>query len=181
MPLCLAFVDYEKAFDSVEITAITNSLHEQGINETYIKLLENIYAKGTAVVRLHKDTEKIKIGKGVRQGDTISPKLFTACLEGIFRKFSWESKGINVDGEYLNHLRFADDIVLISDNAENLQEMLNDLNKESLKVGLKMNRSKTKVMYNDRAQRRVIRIDNETLEEVEEYNYFGQVLKSKRV
>ena len=89
MPLYLAFVDYEKAFDSVERTAISNTLYEQGINETYKKLIDNIYANGSSVVRLHKDTEKIKIGKGVRQGNTYSPKLFTACLEGIFRKFSW--------------------------------------------------------------------------------------------
>ena len=42
MPLCLAFVDYEKAFASVERTAICNALYEQGINEMYIKLIENI-------------------------------------------------------------------------------------------------------------------------------------------
>ena len=48
-----------------------------------------------------------------RFGDKYSPKLFTACLEGIFRKLSWESKGINIDGEHLTHLRFADAIVLI--------------------------------------------------------------------
>ena len=60
MPLCLAFVDYEKAFDSVERTAISNALYEQGLNETYIKLIENIYANGTSVVRLHKDTEEKK-------------------------------------------------------------------------------------------------------------------------
>ena len=42
MPLCLAFVVYEKAFDSVERTTISNALYEQGINETYIKLIENI-------------------------------------------------------------------------------------------------------------------------------------------
>ena len=63
MPLFLAFVDYEKAFDSVERTAIYNAIYEQAINETYIKLIENIYANGTSVVRLRKDTEKIKLEK----------------------------------------------------------------------------------------------------------------------
>ena len=33
-------------------------------------------------------------------------------------------------------------IILISNNAEHLQEMLNDLNRESLKVGLKFTRAK---------------------------------------
>ena len=35
-------------------------------------------------------------------------------------------------------------------------------------------------MINDKAQRRVIRVDNETLEIVEEYNYLGQILKLTR-
>ena len=60
-------------------------------------------------------------------------KLFTACLEGIFRMISWESNGINIDGEHLTHLRFADAIILISNNLEHLQEIFNDLNRESLK------------------------------------------------
>ena len=48
---------------------------------------------------LHKDTNKIRIVEGVRQGNTISPKLFTATLESIFRKIDLEEKGINIDGE----------------------------------------------------------------------------------
>ena len=35
-------------------------------------------------------------------------------------------------------------------------------------------------MFNDKAQWRVIRVDNETLEAVEEYNYLGQILKLTR-
>lgn len=43
------------------------------------------------------------------QGDTISPKLFTLTLESIFKKLDWSSMD-NINGRYLNHLRFADDI-----------------------------------------------------------------------
>ena len=179
-PLCFAFVDYEKAFDSVEHNAVFNSMKEQGINGNYVKIMENVYEKGSTIIRLHKDSDKIKIEKGVRQGDTISPKLFTACLESIFRKMDWEGKGININGEYLNHLRFADDIILISETPEELQVMLNDLNRESLKVGLKMNRSKTKVMFNRNANRLTIKIEDEDLEQVEEYNYLGQIIKLEK-
>ena len=139
-----------------------------------------MYANGTSVVRLHKDTEKMKIEKGVKPADTCSQKLFTACFEGVFKKFSWESKGISIDEEHLTHLRFSGDIILISNNAEHFQEMLNDLNRESLKVGLKMHKGKTRVMSNDKAQQRVIRVDNKALEVVEEYNYLGQILKLTR-
>ena len=58
--------------------------------------------------------------------------------------------------------------------------MLNDINRESLKVGLKMHNGKTRVIFNDKAQRRVIRVDNKASEEVEEYNYLIQILKLTR-
>ena len=45
----------------------------------------------------------------MRQGDPISPKLFTAVIEEIFKKADLD-KGINIDGERLKNLRFADDI-----------------------------------------------------------------------
>ncbi|XP_028178380.1 uncharacterized protein LOC114365882 [Ostrinia furnacalis] len=64
-----------------------------------------------------------RLERGVRQGDTISPKLFNAALENIFKELDWTSKGIIIDGERLNNLRFADDIALISDSIEDMIDM----------------------------------------------------------
>ena len=86
IPLCVAFVDYEKAFDSVQTQAILTSLQEQGIEDVYIEILKDIYTDSSVTVHLHKESEKIRIKRGVRQGDTISPKLFTATWESIFRR-----------------------------------------------------------------------------------------------
>ena len=74
-------MDYEKAFDSVQTQAILTSLQEQGIEDVYIEILKGIYTDSSVTVHLHKESEKIRIKRGVRQGDTISPKLFTATLE----------------------------------------------------------------------------------------------------
>ena len=175
-PLCMAFIDYEKAFDSVKTSAILKAMKNQGIEETYVMVIEDIYKASTASVRLHKISNKIPIGKGVRQGDTISPILFIACLEEIFRKLDWEDLGINVDGEFIQNLRFADDIVLFSEKAEELQQMIQDLCRESLKAGLKINREKTKVMFNKNAISKVIKVEGVTLEQVEKYNYLGQLI-----
>lgn len=68
--------------------------------------------------------ETIKINKGVRQGDLLSPKIFSAVLEAIFRNINWERNpnyGFKIDGTILTHLRFADDLVLISNTADALQ------------------------------------------------------------
>ena len=74
IPLCVAFVDYEKAFDSVETYAVLKALQDQGINNAYIKILKDIYSDCYSTVRMHKASNKIMIRKEVRQWDTGSPK-----------------------------------------------------------------------------------------------------------
>ncbi len=157
----MAFIDYEKAFDTVKMPAVMQALRQQGVDELYIKELEDIYRDSTPTIQLHKKSRKIPIRKGFKQGDTISPKLFTACLEEIFKKSEWDDMGLKIDGEYLNNLTFADDIVLLRNSGENLEIMISDLHRESLKVDLKMNMKKTKIMYNKHLTVRQIMIRNQ--------------------
>ena len=105
-------IDYEKAFDSVEHFAIFDALRKIQINETYITILENIYKNASA--RIHLDnhvSEPFPIERGVRQGDPISPKLFTAAMEIVFQRAELAG-GIDIQGEELKDLRFADDVAL---------------------------------------------------------------------
>jgi hypothetical protein len=170
----MAFVDYDKAFDSIEITAVLNDLTKQGIEKTYITLLEQIYADATAAIKLSTESRSFKLERGVRQGDTISPKLFIACLEDLFRKLDWKNLGIKINNQELTNLRFADDIVLITTTPQNLQHMITTLEKESLGIGLKMNRKKTQVMFNSFAQTATMFIEGAPLLEVDHYTYLGQ-------
>lgn len=174
IPLCVAFVDYEKAFDSVETYAVLKALQDQGINNAYIKILKDIYSDCYNTVRMHKASNKIMIRKGVRQGDTGSPKFFTACLESIFKTFDWSSKGININGENMSHLRFADDIVIISHNLNDLEIMLQELDDASRLTGLKMNMKKTKVMAGSAKDPKQIQVNGTKMEQVEDYIYLGQ-------
>ena len=105
-------------------------------------------------MHLHKESEKIRIKRGIRQGDTISPKLFTATLESIFRRLNWENKGVTIDGAFLSNLRFADDIFLGTQTPQELQQMLQELSDESRRMGLKKNIAKTKVMVVDHPNKR---------------------------
>ena len=82
-------------------------------------ILRNLYSKATSVLRLHKASEKFKLGRGAGQGDNIPPKLLMSCLQhAIINKINWENKGVRIDGEYLSHLIFADDIVLIANSTK---------------------------------------------------------------
>ncbi|KAK6736469.1 hypothetical protein RB195_019263 [Necator americanus] len=81
LPLVLTFVDYEKVFDSVETNAILSALVDQGVDASYVRTLANCYERCTTRIQLFHRPLTIPIGKRVRQGDTISPKLFTATLQ----------------------------------------------------------------------------------------------------
>lgn len=176
IPLHLAFVDFHKAFDSIETWAFTQAMDDTRIDSRYTNLLKYIYKNATFHVKMDEDfkTDKIKVNRGVRQGDPISPKLFTLALENVFKKLQWEMKGINIDGSYLNHLRFADDIVLINSNVHELSDMLKQLNDAAREIGLKMNITKTKIISNTEEP---IYIDGTQLENVEEYIYLGHAIK----
>nr|CDJ85356.1 RNA-directed DNA polymerase (reverse transcriptase) domain containing protein [Haemonchus contortus] len=90
----------------------------------------------------------VNVKRGVRQGDTKSPKLFSAALENIMRHLECEDLGVKVDGHFLHHLRFADDIVLITPNIEQAERMLAEFNSACGKIGLRLNLTKTIFMKN---------------------------------
>ena len=66
IPLYLAFVDYRKVFDSVEIPAVQEAIEHHGVDQTYVSILKQIYQNATSFIRLHKDSEPFKLEKGVR-------------------------------------------------------------------------------------------------------------------
>ena len=117
------------------------------------------------------------IHRGVRQGDPLSPKLFTAVMEEVSKKADI-SEGVNVDGENLTNLRFADDVALFNETTKQMEKHRNNLNSESLKVGLKILKGKTKYMTNH-ADSEDIPIDQQKNEKVTEIKYLGQTTHLK--
>ena len=99
-----------------------------------------MYNQATARVHLDKlVSTEFPIHRGVRQGDPLSPKLFTTVMEELFKKADI-SERVNVDGENLTNLRFADDVALFNETTKQMEKHLNNLNSESLKVGLKIHK-----------------------------------------
>ena len=60
VPLCVALVDYEKAFDSVQTQAILTSLQEQGIESVYIEIMKDIHTDNSVTVHLHKIEKRVR-------------------------------------------------------------------------------------------------------------------------
>lgn len=92
----------------------------------------------------------------------------------MFRMLDWDERGIKIDGEKLNHLRFADDITLIAKDKIELQEMLEQLNEASKQIGLKININKTKYLTNEIEEQQGITLEGKIIEKVDTFVYLGQ-------
>ena len=78
----------------------------------------------------------------------MSPCLFDLYAEYIIRnaRLDETQAGIKIAGRNINNLRYADDIILMADNEEELKSLLMRVKGESEKTGLKLNTQKTKIM-----------------------------------
>ena len=169
----MGFVDYEKAFDCIQHRAVFEALRKRDVQE------KKHTQKEQQKYCTEKLSRKIKIMKGVHQGDMLSPVMFTAAVE-IFMRMNIEI-GIDVSGVQLSNFRFADDIIQFAESEEKLKDMLEDLNNEGKKDGMKLNKNKTKTTCNEvarRRSRRGVMIDAEQLEEVIESKYLGRLVTS---
>jgi hypothetical protein len=183
-PLFLCFIDFEKAFDSVEMNGLWSALQEQGVHCRIIQLFRSIYENAKSEFRVNADERvPVEIKRGVRQGDAASPALFNAALESIFRRLDWDLKGVNINGNYLSHLRFADDIVLVARAREDIQEMLQELDTEATLWGLKINEEKTSWMCSGEQIENFtgsgdfqVTLNERALTRVEKYVYLGRQL-----
>ena len=85
------FIDYAKAFDSVDHNKLWKILKEMGIPDHLTCLLRNLYAGQEATVRTGcATTDWFQIGKGVHQGCMLLPCLFNLHAEYIMRNAGLE-------------------------------------------------------------------------------------------
>ena len=175
--LCFPFVDYEKAFDCIEFEPISHVLKNHGVGKAYLDIIKHLFHEATSVIHLHTDIKIFGMQRGVRQGDNISPRLITSCLQdAIIGKINWKDRGIKINGKYLSHLIFADDILLIAKSTSELQKRVQDIHETSKPVDLNMHLGKTKVMCNPAVNKTDIKINGRKIEEVDYCICLGQMV-----
>ena len=102
----------------------------------------------------------------------MSPCLFNFYAENIMRNTGLEEAqaGLEIAGENMNNLRYADDTALMAESEE-LKSFLKKVKEESEKVGLKLNIQKTKIMASSPIAS--WQIDGETVESVADFIFLG--------
>src|SRR5438132_8374760 len=174
--LYLCFVDYQKAFDRVKHNKLRDVMAKVGIPELEIRLIIDLYWNQHASVRVEGECSRsFSIRRGVRQGCIISLILFNLYSEFMIREALEGIKGMQIGGENLTNLRYADDAVLIADSRKKLQRMINRLNSKCTAYGMAMNVKQTKVMVMSREGnvQCEIKLNQVVLEQVYRYKYLG--------
>ena len=75
-------LDYEKAFDKVDLGFLLDLLKKRGFGDTWINWIQQITHNGSVGVKINNtESDFFLAGKGLRQGDPISPLLFNLVVD----------------------------------------------------------------------------------------------------
>nr|CAH7719234.1 unnamed protein product [Callosobruchus chinensis] len=114
--LNLAFLDLEKAFDSVPRSVIWDSLEKKGINTHLRKCIQSMFDGNICYIRKdHMSSESFGISDGLRQGGVLSPTLFIMVMDDIIKAVKGKTKKVHVDFYQMRAIdlsacAFADDL-----------------------------------------------------------------------
>ena len=135
--MCLCFIDWQKAFDSVDWTKLLEMLRNIGVNWRERRLIWNLYMGQRVKLRLNqRETDSVKIGRGVRQGCCMSHILFNLYGEYLIKESLTEVGDFKIGGRIINKVRFAYDTAIIAKTQEELQDMVNKLVGTGRKEGM---------------------------------------------
>ena len=193
--LYCAFVDYKKAFDLINRTALWLKLIENGINGKIITVIFNLYNKAKSCIKSNNTLSSyFECNTGVRQGENLSPLLFALFindLESSLRKDGVQ--GLNYINtktiEYLSDddvemwlrlyvLLYADDTIILAESASDLQKALDSLYNYCQNWNLTVNDKKTKIVIFSRGKCRLIptfTFGDSNLEVCDDYTYLGVI------
>ena len=119
----------QKAYDSIDRGILFAKLSNLGISGLMYNALLSINDNVRCSVRINgKLTELFNVSCGLKQGCSLSSILFNLYINDLIIKINSLDIGIEIDGENVGILAYADDVVLLAENEHELQLLINELN-----------------------------------------------------
>ena len=174
------FIDFRKAFDLVDRDLLLRRLHDYDIKGKFLKMIEILYTKTESSICLNdKLTSWFETKFGVKQGDNLSPTLFSCFINPLIEELENTENSLKLGDLVVSVLAYADDILILSESEEGLQKQIDKLHSWCKKWRLTVNPSKTKVMVFEAGKEQTIasiKLGDEILECVEIYKYLGIIM-----
>ena len=143
--LYCCFVDYKKAFDTINRATLWSKMLSCGISGKMLNVIKNMYIKAKSSVSLiaEAESDSFPCNIGDRQGENLSPLLFSIYLQDLKSFISRKCDGLkdieNMQKEHLDEeivtyfklyiLLYADDTVILAENPNDLHASLNEMEK----------------------------------------------------
>ena len=147
----VTFIDYTAAFDSVSHRFMDYTLAKAGASRKSRAIFRAIYSAAAGVARVRSTDGKFifsgsfDIGRGVIQGDIVSPVLFIMALDQLVQEFDNTGEGVKC-GRILKIrvLGYADDAALAERHVDSMSTRVTDLAVASTEhADMDMNAAKT--------------------------------------
>ena len=168
--LYINFIDFEKAFDSMDREILWKLLRHCGVPDKIISLIQctynNLSCKITHAGQL---SESFEVKTGVYQGCLLPPFLFLQVIDWIMKTTTTgRNNGIQWTlWTQLDDLDFADDLVLLLPSHSQMQDKTTRLETISARTGLKINRKKTELLKISSTANTPVTVGEEPIREVD--------------
>jgi len=172
------FIDFSKAFDCVNRDQLFYKLLQVGIEGKMYYIIKALYDQTESNVKVNNCfTEWFDTKSGVRQGDSMSPTLFSIFVNDLATRIKRLNLGINTDNHKTAILLYADDVVILADNENDMQTMLNEVNDWCIEWNMTVNITKTKTInFRKKNAENIVydlKLGENSIEQVSFYKYLG--------
>ena len=178
-PLLVNFIDYEKAFDSLDRETLWKLMRHYGIPDKLVKLVKASY-DGTSCQVYHDGqlSQPFQVQTGVKQGCLLSPFLFILAIDWVMKEATkGRRNGLQwTPWQQLDDLDFADDLALLSHTHAQMQTKTKELDSLSKSIGLRIHPEKSKLIRIGDTSNNPVVIGDSALEEVDKFTYLGSII-----
>ena len=180
----LCFIDASKAFDRINHEKLFLKLLDRGVPKFLVRILVFWYAHQMFHVKWgNVVSAPFCVSNGVRQGGILSPILFNVYMDDLSNQLNRLKTGCLVGNTAVNHLMYADDLVLLCPYSAGLQQMLKVCSQYGLDHDIKYNAKKSHIMIVRSAGDRkstfpTFSLADSPLAVCEETKYLGHVISN---
>jgi hypothetical protein len=145
--LSVAWIDYQKAFDSIPHSWILECLKLYRVSPRVVHFLTHIMPTWRTTMTLQgaRDkvvTREINIRCGIFQGDSLSPLLFCLAINPLSELLNSSGVGYHVgkgktENHFVNHLLYMDDLKLFASGDRQLEGLLNTVDMFSTDIRMR--------------------------------------------
>ena len=185
LPLVTTYVDFQKAFDSINRKMMFAILRHYGVPSDMVDAIKCIYDNSMSCVRNKGElSEFFTVITGVMQGDVLAPFLFIIVMDYILRRAAKDHgftthprRSARYPHKVLNELTFADDIAQLAPSIPLAQKQLDDLRVHAREVGLQINAQKTEYATYNIQDNTPLTCDGRVLPINSNFKYLGAHMK----